>query len=68
MACEVRYQAWLVGPDLDIKIGPPTTSEELAWQEVHTEGMICWPTNPEMRRLLESNCRIGRVVEIRDGA
>lgn len=61
---ESLYQAWLISRDGDTKIGPPTPSRELAWQEVHTEATICWPTSPELRRLFESRCRIGIVVPI----
>lgn len=59
-----RYQAYLISPLGDVKIGPPTTSEAVAWQEVHTEGSMCWPTSPELRREFEARCRVGRVVPI----
>lgn len=62
-----QYQAFLISPLGDVKIGPPMTSEAVAWQEVYTEGSLCWPTSPELRREFENRCRVGRVVAI-DGA
>ena len=59
-----QYQAYLISPLGDVKIGPPTTSEAVAWQEVHTEGTMCRPTSPELRRAFEARCRVGRVVPI----
>lgn len=59
-----KYQAYLISPLGDIKIGGPTTCEATAWQEVWTEGSICFPTDPEKRRLLEQHCRVERVVPI----
>jgi hypothetical protein len=61
-----KYQAWLISGLGDTKVGPPTTSEAVAWQEVHTEACILWPTDPVMRRLFESHCRVGVVVPIHD--
>lgn len=59
-----QFQAYLISPLGDVKIGPPTPSEAVAWQEVHTEGSICWPTSPELRREFEARCRVERVVPI----
>lgn len=64
MSSGKQYQAWLSTPEGNVKIGPPTTSEATAWQEIHTEGMLCFPTDPAMRRLLESKCKVGVVVPI----
>jgi hypothetical protein len=64
MPADAQYQAWLISPDGDVKIGPPTPSEAIAWQEVYTESTICWPTDPDIRREFFGRCRVGVVVPI----
>lgn len=64
MSSTEHFQAWYRASLAAIKIGALADSEAAAWQNVHDEAMTQWPHNLRQRRIFESQCSVGRVVQI----